>query len=491
MTLPTRTRIPAPRALLIIGMLCATSSALAGDPAIQSDTGTGADAPPHAVADRMLQALAETSGVPGLGAAVWREGRIVWTGSAGHRDLDAGLPVDRDTVFRLASVSKLITATAAARLREQGRLDVDAPVSSVFADAPASWAGMTPRHLAAHLSGLPHYQDVDVDRGKIRYPDVDAAVGIFRDRTLLSAPGTRYEYSSWGYTLLSALVARTAGKPFLDVVREDVAPGLVLGPDATDSGDPAASRAYEFVDGRIRRAAPHDFSYTWAGGGLGATPQALATFGGRLLQGHPVERATFEWMLEPTIDAQGAPARDDDATVGFGWRLERDRDGARIAHHAGVTIGARSALVVWPDDEASASLLSNTLWVASIEQSAITLAAPFRAAPAGLVARDCPLRATRYEGRHGEDAITGEARFRIEDGLCTGELVADATLHAKWDRFPQRDADRLRIIGLDPDGGLARAGLATPIGLYDLRATADGDHTATLGPRTTLTLRFR
>ena len=487
MTFPKRARPPGPLVLLVACALCATPSARADDVAATRS----ADAPPHAIAERMLQSLAETSGVPGLGAAVWHDGRIVWTGSAGHRDLDAGLPVDRDTVFRLASVSKLITATAAARLREQGRLDVDAPVSSVLPDAPAAWAGMTPRHLAAHLSGLPHYQDVDVDRGRIRYPEAGAAVGVFRDRPLLSTPGTRYRYSSWGYTLLSALVEQAAGKPFLDVVREDMAPGLVLGPDTTDSGDPAASRAYEFVDGAIRRAAPHDFSYTWGGGGLGATPEALATFGGRLLQGTPVERATFEWMLEPTLDARGEPARDDNATVGFGWRHERDRDGDRIAHHAGVTIGARSALVVWPDDDASVSLLSNALWVSSIEQSAITLAAPFRAPPDGLIARDCPLRATRYEGRHGQDAIAGEARFRIEDGLCLGELVADATLHAKWDRFPQRDADRLRIVGLDTEGGLARAGLVTPIGLYDLRATGDGGHAATLGPKTMLTLRFR
>lgn len=81
-----------------------------------------------ATAQRILQALIDTNAVPGMGAAVWRNGRVVWTGCAGLRDVEARKPVRRDTVFRLASVSKIIAATAVAKLAEEGRLDIDAPV---------------------------------------------------------------------------------------------------------------------------------------------------------------------------------------------------------------------------------------------------------------------------------------------------------------------------------------------------------------------------
>jgi hypothetical protein len=73
-----------------------------------------------------------------MGAAVWRDGRVLWTGSAGFRDLDLELPVDENTVFSLASVSKLFAAAAAARLVESGDLEIDAPVQSIVAYLPAA-----------------------------------------------------------------------------------------------------------------------------------------------------------------------------------------------------------------------------------------------------------------------------------------------------------------------------------------------------------------
>jgi serine beta-lactamase-like protein LACTB, mitochondrial len=443
------------------------------------------------VSDRILSAMIETSGVPGFGAAVWRDGRIVWRGSSGMRDLQARTPVDADTLFRLASVSKIIAATAAAKLREEGKLDVDAPIAAQVPGLRADWSAVTPRHLAAHISGMPHYQGADDDRGGKHYPTVKDAVGIFKDRPLLSAPGTRYGYSSWGYTLLSASIEQAAGEPFLEYLRRDIVDGLAIGRDATDSGRSEASQAYEFVDGHIRRAAPHDYSYTWAGGGLGATPSALATFGGRLLNGEIVSHDTLRWMLTPTTLANGDIVREDNYAVGFGWRIATDDDGAPIAHHAGVTIGARSALVLWPERDTAASLLSNTLWVASIEQSAMTLAAPFRPAPVKLIASACPTTATRYEGTIGDAAIAGEARFSLEDGICVGTIAADRALRERFDPYPQKDTDMLRIVGIDTTGGLSRAALVTPIGAYDMRVDADGAHVAKLNPKRSISLRYR
>lgn len=199
------------------------------------------------IADRLLAALVEANGVPGMGAAVVRDGAVVWNGSAGMRDVEAGLPVDRNTVFRLASVSKLVTATAAAKLGDVGRLDLAAPVQSMLPWLQASWPPLTPRQLAAHTAGLPHYQDIDQGLGAQRYATVRDAVGLFERRPLLTAPGSAYRYSSWGYTLLSAVVEARAGEPFLDYVVREVVPGLGIGADASDRDAPNASNTYGFV----------------------------------------------------------------------------------------------------------------------------------------------------------------------------------------------------------------------------------------------------
>jgi CubicO group peptidase (beta-lactamase class C family) len=452
-----------------------------------------ADAAAARISDRMLQALVEANGVPGMGAAVVRDGKTVWVGSAGYRDVEQGSRVDRNTLFRLASVSKAVTATAAAKLKEQGALDVDAPVQSALPWLDVKWSPITARQLAAHSSGLPHYQPVDEGRGGVHYASVRDAVGIFRDRELLSPPGTRYSYSSWGYTLLSAVIEARAGMPFLDYVSRRVTPGLAIGEDATDSDNASASRAYEFVDGQVRRAARHDFSYTWAGGGLGATPEALARFGGRLMAGDIVAPATFEWMLEPATLADGTFASERDYDVGFGWRVAKDADGERVAHHAGVTNGARSALVLWPEQKIGASVLSNALWVASIEQTAMMLAAPFKPGAGKPALTASPVHASRYEGEFGGKAIVGTARFTLDAGLCTGTISLPVEPLGAWlNTFPQKDASSLQIIGIDPRGNFARAALVTPIGIHDLRANeVDGNYVARLGSNRTLSIRLR
>lgn len=444
------------------------------------------------VSNRVLAALLETNGVPGIAVSVWRDGRIVWSGTAGYRDVERGLPVDGNTVFRFASVSKVFAAVGAARLREQGRLDVDAPLSLGVAGLNPSWPAFTARQLAAHIAGLPHYQSpIDDEIDSRPAVDMRAAVARVVPRALSTAPGTTYRYSTHGYTLLSALVEARAGRPYLDYLAAEIVPGLRIGPDATASGNADASRAYQFDGTRVREARRRDFSYSWGGAGLGGTASDLATFGGRLLTGQIVSRETLEWMLQPARLNDGTIPGDDGYQLGFGLRVQRDEDGQRLAHHSGVTDGARSALVLYPDSATAVSVLSNALWVSSIERSARTLSAPFRLAPAGLAERTCPTRATRYTGTFGDQPIEGTARFRVEQGLCVGEISVGGAF-ATWLNAPaQPDAATARLIGMDRGGGFSRAALVTPLGAYELRATSDPNgYRAPLSEQRSLTIRL-
>ena len=436
---------------------------------------------PSAVSKRMLDELVRTNGVPGMGAAIWKGDRIIWTGSSGKRDVEHRLPVNDQTLFRLASVSKLLTATAVAKLQEDGKLDVDAPVETILPYLSADWPPMTARQVAAHISGLPHYQDQDGDRGKLHYADARAAVAIFNGRPLLQAPGERYSYSSWGYTLLGALVEERSGMAFPDYVMQFVTPGLAIGTDATDSGNENAAHAYEFVNSVVRPAPAHDFSYTWGGGGFGATASAIAAFGGNMLNDRIVRADTFDWMLRPARLADGSEAGEEDYRVGFGWRTSLDEDGARTAQHNGVTVGARSALVLWRDEGVAVSLLSNALWTSSIDRTARMIAAPYRPLPNGLVATPCPVKAVRYGGSFNGQPVSGAARFAIENGLCTGTIEATGELKAWLSRGPQPGAGELGLVGLDMAAGLGRAGLVTPYGIYDWRAQPDGSFKVPFG----------
>lgn len=440
------------------------------------------------ISDTILEALVDANGVPGMSAALVRNGEIVWVGAAGLRDVERGLPVVPDTTFRLASVSKLITATAAARLAQDGRLDLDAPVRSIVRYLPDAWPAITARQLAAHIAGIPHYQAVDSGRGGVRFATTADAVGVFSGRNLIAAPGTAYNYSSYGYTLLSAVVEESAHEPFLDYAERVLLHGLDIRADT--GGDPHATINYDIAGG-VRPIAPHDYSYSWGGAGFRGSSRDLALFGARVLSDAIISPATRDMMWTPATLSDGSIVMEDAAAaVGFGWRIGRDRDGARIVHHAGVTEGARSALVLYPESGDSVSVLSNAQWTASIEQTAMMLAAPFRGLPASNVSAPCPLAATRFDGRFGNQAIRGAARFELDQGVCRGRISAVNALGVWLNSFPQRNATELQIIAVSSDGALSRAALVTPVGVYDLRASEDGVHEAQIGANRELSVVF-
>ena len=106
------------------------------------------------------------------------------------------------------------------------------------------------------------------------------------------------------------------------------------------------------------------------------------------------------------------------------------------------------------------------------------------------MASACPVTAAHYAGRFGDERVVGTVSFATKDGICVGDIVLDKHLADYFNPFPQRDALKLRVVGIDAAGGLSRAALVTPIGVYDLRAQPDGSHSARFGPKRVLSLTF-
>lgn len=428
------------------------------------------------LAQALLDALHETSGVPGLGAAVWQDGRLRWQGQAGWHDVAKQRPLGPDSRLRLASVSKLFTATAAALLHQEGRLDGEAPLPQPWYPKDHPGAGITPRQLAAHLSGLPHYQTGDLLRGGQAFADSrSAAAHWLKGRALRDAPGRSYHYSSWGYTLLGAAIEQASGMTLQRFFETRLTQGLAIGVDRSDSDPDGHSRPYEVRSGDWRVASAHDYSYSLGGAGLSATPGALAEWGGRLLEGRLLDADALAWMTRPSRLANGSVARHDGSdVVAFGWRLSDDSRGRPTWFHNGSTTGARSALVLWPGaPTTAAALLSNASWVSSIDDSARTLAELFlpETAKAAVQTAACPAVGQRFAGRWGSQALAGVVQASPgTPGPCARRLRLDRMPAGFDNQGPPRQAVPLRMVALSSGQGLARVALATPIGLYTLEA---------------------
>ncbi|HKH90679.1 MAG TPA: serine hydrolase domain-containing protein [Gemmatimonadaceae bacterium] len=327
---------------------------------------------------RLVRAMAEqllaTANLPGLSIAVSRNGQIVFAEGLGYADIERKRPITPDTRFRTASVSKIITVTALAKLVEEGRLDLDAPIQKYVPSFPAKAWPITSRQIAGHLSGMPHYSDADRIEPRF-YPSVTDALSVFAHESLKFEPGTAYSYSTHGFTLLSAAIEGAAGEPFLEYVQRSVLDPLGMrstAPDLRARPHPAMATIYRSQNDRLSRVEqPEDASYKWAGGGLTSTPTDLL----RLAHGY------FDGFLMPeTVSLMWTSQRlasGKETGVGIAWRNGRDMAGHRTIEHAGSMEGVRLVVCIFPEERLVISLMTNREWPSAVEETAHTLAFPF------------------------------------------------------------------------------------------------------------------
>jgi CubicO group peptidase (beta-lactamase class C family) len=309
----------------------------------------------HAIACEKL-----APNIPGFALAVAVDGRIVWSEAFGYADLAAQRPATPATQFRIGSVSKPLTATAIAQLFETGKLDLDAPVQRYVPSFPEKSAPITTRLVGGHLAGIRHYQGDEFLLNR-RFATVTEGLAIFKDDSLLFAPGTRFSYSSYGFNLLGAVVEGASHEAFLAYMSRHVFGPLHMAstaPDKNDSLIPNRTQFYErrsrLLGGGFAVAPAVDNSYKWGGGGFLSTAEDLVRFGSALLGPGVLKAATLELLFTPQHTTAG------EATpYGIGWFVAKDSLGHRYVYHGGGSVGGTTAFGVDRDSRVVFALVTN------------------------------------------------------------------------------------------------------------------------------------
>jgi serine beta-lactamase-like protein LACTB len=208
---------------------------------------------------------------PGLAIAVAEKGNKVWSKGYGYSNLEIKLPVDaRDDLFRIGSISKTVTACALAHLKERNIVSLDVPISNYYHECPPDKDSITLRQLGGHQAGIRHYAGLEF-LSNVHYTTIKEAMEVFIHDTLLFEPGTKYNYSTYGWTLISEVMQDASGTPFTEIIRDEVSRPLKLSdlkPDISDSIHFQRVQFYEFQNGQ-HSISPHvDLSNKWAGGGF-------------------------------------------------------------------------------------------------------------------------------------------------------------------------------------------------------------------------------
>ena len=181
---------------------------------------------------KLVQSSMLRYGVPGAVVAVSIDGRIVWSEGIGLADVENNVSCSEDTVMRIASISKSLTAVAVAKAWQQDKLDLDAPIQKYVSKFPEKSVGGVPvtvtlRHLLSHMAGIRHYgkgKEFQNEEYYIKdhYNTVNDSLKLFSNDELLSSPGTSFHYTTHGWTLISAALEAAMGRPFLQLMREEV-----------------------------------------------------------------------------------------------------------------------------------------------------------------------------------------------------------------------------------------------------------------------------
>lgn len=340
--------------LLLAFALCGTSVFGQGrDQHLSSDQRTEIEA---AVSKFMAATHA-----PGVSIAVVENGELEWATGFGFADLENNVPATEHTLFRLGSISKPLTATAAMELVERGRLDLDAPVQKYCPAFPQKPAPITTRLVMGHLAGIRHYKGgtEDLEIGNTRHFDdpIQAGLDFFENDPLLSEPGKQFHYSTQGYTLVGCVIEGASGDKYVNFVTRNVfAPA---GMDHTRTDDrfaiiPYRTRFYQKTkSGTVENADFLDSSYKIPGGGWLSSAEDMARFEVAILNDKLIRSSTRDLMWTPLKPSDGKPNG-----YALGWGTFRESNTLFVGHSGGQQ-GTSTDFLIAPEKRAGVVVLAN------------------------------------------------------------------------------------------------------------------------------------
>ena len=279
-----------------------------------------------AVAEARQAAIAGLTGqnLPGLSVAVGVNGDMVWAEGLGWADYEKHAPVSPDTRFRLAGVSIPLTSAAVGVLLEKHQLNLDDEIQTYLPEFPKKQWPVTLRQVMGHTAGL-RYDGSEISP---RMQDCERAgdgLARFADRPLIFQPGSRYEFSTDSWVLVSAAVEAVADEPFFTFMRKQIFEPLGMASTTPDrAAEPIADRATFYyprfaAETRYGPEPAQEGAYSClaGSGGFLSTPSDLVRFGMAVGEGTLLQPATVALLQT----SQRLPSGDETG-YGLGWDIE-------------------------------------------------------------------------------------------------------------------------------------------------------------------------
>lgn len=304
--------------------------------------------------------------LPGLSIAIVHDQEVIWAKGFGFADMDKKLPATPDTIYRIASISKLFTATAILQLRDQGKLQLDDPVEKhlkwfkikTAPDAPP----ITIRQLLTHTAGLPREADFPYWTD-MKFPTREELIKALPGQEVTYPPETKWKYSNLGLAIAGEIVVALSGEPFDVYVQKHILDPLSM--KSSSVGVPEANRSRlavgygRRIDGKREIRPFSDLKGIDAAGGVSSTVLDLARLvslqfrngpasGSQILKGSTLqEMHRVQWLMPDWKSGRG-----------LGFHIIHRDDGDLIGH-GGWVAGYQSAVYFRPQEKVAVIAMIN------------------------------------------------------------------------------------------------------------------------------------
>lgn len=325
-----------------------------------------------ASAIRLLEAWIETNmayrGLPGLSIAIVHDQDLVWARGFGYADRDKQTPATPDTIYRIASISKVFTSTAIMHLRDQGKLKLDDPVEKYLpwfkiktasADAPP----ITIRHLLTHTAGLPREAAFPY-WSDFKFPTREQMIKALPTQEAVYPPETLWKYSNLGLALAGEIVVAVSGEPFDAYVQKNIFDPLNMKHSSALLPEPhrpqlATGYGRRLPDGKRALRPFTDAQGVTPAAGLASTAADIARFaslqfrdgpakGSQIVKGSTLrEMHRVQWLMPDWKSGRG-----------LGFHIIHREDGDLVGH-GGWVAGYQTAVYFRPKDKIAVIALTN------------------------------------------------------------------------------------------------------------------------------------
>jgi len=336
---------------LILSVLCGLTSSASAQQAQPSFN-------PEQAIDRIANEQLQKQRIPAMTVAVGLDRAVVYSKGFGIADVENAIPATAETLIRTGSIAKPLSAVAALTLVEAGKLELDAPVQKYCPTFPRKQWEITTRELLMHTSGIRHYKDDEIANTR-HYETMSDGFAIFANDPLLFEPGTKFSYSTYGYTVVGCVIEGSSGEKFFDYLREHVLQRAGMTHTFVDNVYtivPHRARGYQVKNGNVKNAGLMDSSYKIPGGGLVSTAEDIVRFDLALMDGKILKPATLTAMWTPSDRPQlegGKPS-----PYGMGFAI-LTIEGQKYIAHSGGQQGTSTSMAFIPSKHFAVAVFTN------------------------------------------------------------------------------------------------------------------------------------